>query len=47
MNKSFKFINNYDKQKAKRILVKHDLFALPVLDKKMRLKNIIFMKDFL
>lgn len=41
MNKSFKFLENTDKNLSKKIFKKFKITAIPILDKKMKIKNII------
>jgi len=47
MNKSFKFLNNKDLELAKKYFVKFSISIIPVVNKKMELKDIITINDIL
>ena len=47
INKSFKFLLEDDKSKAKMIFKKHLVGILPILDKNMKIKKIYTLKDFI
>ena len=41
MNKSFKFLENTDKNLSKKIFKKFKITAIPILDKKMKIKDVV------
>ena len=45
MNKSFKFLNKRDLNLAKKYFIDFSILILPVLNKKMELKDIITLED--
>ena len=47
MNKSFKFLNSKDLKLAKEYFVKFSISILPIVNKKMELKDIITINDIL
>ncbi len=47
MNKSFKFLTKDNRSVALRYFKKHTVSLLPVVDKKMRVMDIITLKDIL
>ena len=46
-NKSFKFLLEDNKSQAKKILKKHLVGIIPILDKNMKIKKIYTLKDFI
>ncbi len=45
MNKSFKFLNKRDLNLAKKYFIDFSILILPILNKKMELKDIITLED--
>lgn len=47
MNRSFKFLETYDGNKAKEIFKKHLVSFIPIVNSKMELKKIVTLEEFL
>ena len=45
MNKSFKFLSKKDLNLAKKYFIDFSILLLPILNKKMELKDVITLKD--
>ncbi len=47
MNKSFLFLKKYDDKDAKKIFIQHQVCAIPVIDKNMKLLKVLTLEEFL
>lgn len=47
MNKSFKYLTSFDKNQLVRLFKKFNLTIIPIVNKNMKLKKIVHIKDIL
>ena len=47
MNKSFKYLTSFDKNQLVRLFKKFNLTIIPIVNKNMKLKRIVHIKDIL
>lgn len=47
MNKSFKYLTSFDKNQLVRLFKKFNLTIIPIVNKNMKLKRIVHIKDML
>ncbi len=47
MNKSFKYLTSFDKNQLVKLFKKFNLTIIPIVDKNMKLKRIVHIKDIL
>lgn len=47
MNRSYKFLNGYNREKAQKIFSKYLVSFVPIVNNKMEIKKIITLEEFL